>query len=50
MKFTHYVMLFGNVPSYDNISNDHLTLRIHVFFFLYNFFFYVFKEECVNVE
>lgn len=50
MKFGHYVNLFGNVPSSEDMTNDHLALRIHVFFFLHHLFFYVFKSECVHYE
>lgn len=35
-RFGSYVNLFGSVPTVDNsISNDNLTLRIFVFYFLH---------------
>ena len=48
MRFGKYVELFGNVPNRENISNDNLMLRIHVFYFLHQLFFYVIKSESVN--
>ena len=48
LKFGHYVNLFGNVPTTENISKEHLTLRMHVYYFIHHVFFYVFKAECVN--
>ena len=50
LRFGHYVNQFGNVPTKSDISNDHLSLRLHVFFFLHQLFFYVVKAESVNLE
>jgi len=50
MKFAHYVNFFGNVASSDDISNDQLSLRIHVFYFLHQLIFYITKAECVSSE
>ena len=49
-KFANYVMLFGNVPSTEEITNEQLSLRIHVFFFLHQLMFYITKADCVNNE
>ena len=45
MNFCYYVNFFGNVQSSDTITQDELTLRIHVFFFLHQLLFYIIKAE-----
>jgi hypothetical protein len=49
-RFCKYVELFGNVSSTENISDDVLVLRIHVFYFLHQLFFYVIKSESVHYD
>ena len=50
-KFSHYVNLFGNLPNLASQRNEHhLHLRMHIFYFLYHLFFYIYKDECVFSE
>jgi len=35
IKFAHYIDFFGNMPSAQNVSENYLMLRIHVFYFLH---------------
>ncbi len=48
IKFAHYINFFGNVSCQQNVSENLLLLRIHVFYFLHQLIFFIVKAECVN--
>ena len=49
VDFGRYVRHFGNVDLNESqFQKDSIVLRMHIFYFLNQLFFYIFKTESIN--